>query len=183
MSSTQSRLFLAIVGLASIGGSIGGDAVRRVGAHATFMLAALAEAVSMLLLGIAPGSPVAVSGSALLFGAAYNTVLAVQVIWSTTVFAGRPSAGLAAVMVMNALGLLGGPPIFGALADRFGFLAVFVTGAGLMIAVTILAPRERLEDRFPVSGCRGPRVQETSRSRALKASVPRSWLVRFRFRS
>jgi predicted MFS family arabinose efflux permease len=146
LSSTQSRLFLALVGLASIGGSIGGDAVRRAGGRATFMLAALAEAISLLLLGIAPGSPVAVLGSALLFGAAYNTVLAVQVIWSTAVFAERPSAGLAAVMVMNAVGLLGGPPILGALADRAGFLAVFATGAGLILAVTILAPREPLED-------------------------------------
>ena len=144
LSSGQSRAFLAIVGVASIGGSIGGDAVRRFGARTTFTLAALAEAASLLLLGGAPGSLTAVVTSALLFGAAYNTVLAVEAIWSAKVFAARPSAGLAAVMVMNALGLLTGAPILGALADHTGFPAVFAIAGALLIAAVALAPRERL---------------------------------------
>jgi predicted MFS family arabinose efflux permease len=146
LSSSQSRVFLAIVGVASIGGSIGGDAVRRLGARTTFTVAVLAEAASLLLLGAAPGSLTAVVASALLFGAAYNTVLAVEAIWSAKVFATRPSAGLAAVMVMNALGLLTGPPILGALADRAGFPAVFAIAGALLIVAAALAPRERLEE-------------------------------------
>lgn len=146
LSSSQSRVFLAIVGVASIGGSIGGDAVRRLGARTTFTVAVLAEAASLLLLGAAPGSLTAVVASALLFGAAYNTVLAVEAIWSAKVFATRPSAGLAAVMVMNALGLLTGPPILGALADRAGFPAVFAIAGALLIVAAALAPGERLEE-------------------------------------
>jgi len=43
LSTTQSRIFLALVGVASVGGSVSGDAVRSIGATATFVLAAVAE--------------------------------------------------------------------------------------------------------------------------------------------
>ena len=79
------------------------------------------------------------------FGAAYCVIVAVEVIWSARVFSERPSAGLAAVMTMNALGMLVGPPVLGAVADRTGFAAVFAGAAALMLATGVLAPRERLE--------------------------------------
>ena len=82
--------------------------------------------------------------SAVLFGAAYNIVIAVQVIWSAQVLAARPSAGVAAVMVMGALGLLTGPPILGAVADRAGLTTIFIAGAVLLILTTALAPRGQL---------------------------------------
>jgi hypothetical protein len=56
--------------------------------------------------------------SAVVFGAAYATIVAIAVIWSTKVSAEQPSAGLAAVTVMNAPGLLIGPPTPGAVADH-----------------------------------------------------------------
>jgi predicted MFS family arabinose efflux permease len=149
LSTQQSRIFLAVVGLASVGGTIGGDAVRRLGARSTFTLAALAEAASLVVLGLAGGSLAAAIVSAVLFGVAYNTVIAVQVIWSAEIFAARPSAGLAAVMVMNALGLLAGPPILGAVADRTGFPAIFATAAVLLLLTVRLAPREALRTAAP----------------------------------
>ena len=147
LSTANSRLVLAVVGLASIGGAASADAVRRLGARAAFVLAALAEAVSLVLLGLAPGALAVALASAVLFGAAYNIVVAVEVIWSAQVFAARPSAGLAAVLVMGALGLLAGPPILGAVADRTGLAAIFFAGAVLLILTTALAPREPLGDR------------------------------------
>lgn len=144
LSTAHSRLFLVVVGIASVGGSLAGDGVRRLGGRATFVLAAVAEAVALALLGLAPASPAAVIASAGLFGVAYNTALAVQAIWSARVFADRPSAGLSVTMTMNALGLLAGPPILGALADRIGFPAVFTGAACLLLATAALAPRERL---------------------------------------
>jgi predicted MFS family arabinose efflux permease len=149
LSTQQSRIFLAVVGLASVGGTIGGDAVRRLGARSTLTLAALAEAASLVVLGLAGGSLAAAIVSAVLFGVAYNTVIAVQVIWSAEIFAARPSAGLAAVMVMNALGLLAGPPILGAVADRTGFPAIFATAAVLLLLTVRLAPREALRTAAP----------------------------------
>jgi predicted MFS family arabinose efflux permease len=93
-----------------------------------------------LLVGLAPATLATAFVSAALFGVAYNTIVAVQVLWSTEVFASRPSAGLAAVMVMNALGLLIGAPMFGAVADRAGLDAAFSAGAVLVLLVVALAP-------------------------------------------
>jgi predicted MFS family arabinose efflux permease len=146
LSAARSQIVLAIVGVASVGGTAGADAVRHLGARTAFILAAAAEAASLLLLGSAPGTLATGISSAVLFGVAYNTIVAVQVIWSAQVFATRPSAGLAAVMVMNALGLLAGAPIFGALADHTGLAAVFDASAVLLICTAAVAPRERLAE-------------------------------------
>jgi predicted MFS family arabinose efflux permease len=70
--------------------------------------------------------------------------VAVQVIWSGRVYDERPSAGLAATVAMNALGLLLGPPLLGALADQTGFGAVFAVAGLLLLATVALAPREPL---------------------------------------
>ena len=59
-------------------------------------------------------------------------------------FSERPSAGLAAAMAMNALGLLIGPPVLGAVADQTGFAAVFAAAALLLLITTALGPREQL---------------------------------------
>jgi hypothetical protein len=118
LSAAQSQIVLAVVGVASVGGTAAGDAIRRIGAGRAYVLAAALEATALLLVGLAPGTPATGLTSAILFGFAYNTIVAIQVIWSARVFAERPSAGLAAVMVMNALGLLAGAPVFGAIADE-----------------------------------------------------------------
>jgi MFS family permease len=83
--------------------------------------------------------------SAVLFGVAHNLVVAVQVIWSGRVFSERPSAGLAAVLAMNGLGLLIGPPVLGVVADQTGFAAVFAAAAVLLVMTTAFGPREQLE--------------------------------------
>jgi predicted MFS family arabinose efflux permease len=145
LSAGQSRLFLAVVGIASVGGSVSGDAARRLGAGRTFAMAVTAEAAALALLGLAPASIPAALASAVLFGAAYNVAVAVQVIWSAAVFAARPAAGLAAVLVMNALGLLVGPPVAGAVAGATGFPAVFCAAAAVALASVALSPRERLQ--------------------------------------
>jgi predicted MFS family arabinose efflux permease len=144
MSTAQSRLFLAVVGLALVGGTVGADAIDHLGARQAFIIAAATEAASLLLLALAPGAPAAALTSAVLFGAAYATIVAIAVIWSTKVFAEQPSAGLAAVMVMNALGLLIGPPTLGAVADRTGLGTAFATGTLLLLVTTALAPHEEL---------------------------------------
>jgi predicted MFS family arabinose efflux permease len=146
LSPAQSQIVLAVVGVASVGGTAGADAVRHLGARTAFILAAAAEAVSLLVIGCGPGTLATGVTSAVLFGVAYNTIVAVQVIWSAHVFAARPSAGLAAVMVMNALGLLAGAPIFGALADHTGLATAFDASAVLLICTAAAAPREHVPE-------------------------------------
>jgi predicted MFS family arabinose efflux permease len=145
LSSTQSRLFLGVVGVASVAGAVAGDAVRHLGARASFMVALAAEAAALLVLGLAPDHVGAAFASAVLFGASYNVVVAVQVIWSGQVFGERPSAGLAAVVGFMALGLLLGAPVFGFAADLTAFATVFAAAAMLLVITSALAPRERLE--------------------------------------
>ena len=133
LPTASSRIVLAIVGLASVGGTVGADAsppprrARRL--HPRRRRPRPLARPARPRSGHA-GAPLV--ASAVLFGAGYNTIVAVAVIWSAEVFAARPSAGLAAVMVMGALGLLAGPPVFGALADQIGLAGVFAAGAVLL---------------------------------------------------
>jgi predicted MFS family arabinose efflux permease len=143
-SPQAARLVLALVGAASLLGAVGGDLVERIGARATSVAGALTLAASLVLLAVAPGSWPAVVPSAILFGASYNVLLAVDVIWSVRVYAGRPATGLAAVMFVLAAGLLIGPAAGGVMASELGMPAAFLAGAAVTAAVVLLAPREEL---------------------------------------
>ena len=155
MSTSAARLVLAVVGAASLIGAFSGDLVERIGARPTMVAGALALAASLVLIAIAPGSWLAVAPSALLFGAAYNVLIAVDAIWSARVFAGRPATGLAAVMFMLATGLLAGPAIAGVAATSFGLPAAFLGGALVVAATAFLIPREELRQRPALSPAAG----------------------------
>jgi len=141
LTGTQSRGFLAVVGVASVAGVVSGDATRRLGAAPTFVAALGAEAVALALLALTPGSVVVAALSAVLFGFGYNVAYTVSTLWSARVFEHRPSAGLAAVMFVGAAGLLLGPPLAGLVADHTGMRAVFAGAAAVLAATALLAPR------------------------------------------
>lgn len=144
LPSGTSRLFMAVVGLASVLGGLAGDLVRRVGAPGAFVTMTFAMAGSLCLLAVAPGALGAAALAGAAFGAGYNVVVAIQSIWTSAVFASRPSAGLAAVMFMLGLGQLAGPPLAGLLADGLGLGVVLLLAAALVAATAMLPPRERL---------------------------------------
>jgi predicted MFS family arabinose efflux permease len=141
LSIADSRWFLGVVGVASLLSTFTGDLVRRLSGRVVFTGAALLEASSLALLAIAPSSLVAVMVSAMLFGAAYNSVVAVEALWSARRYPERPSLGLAAAMAANAAGLLCGPLASGALADAVGLTDVLLGGAAIAVAAAALAPR------------------------------------------
>jgi predicted MFS family arabinose efflux permease len=151
MGAAAARLVLALVGVASLAGAFSGDLVEWLGARPTIVAGALALSSSLALIAWAPGSWLAVVPSAILFGAAYNVLLAVDAIWSARVFAQRPATGLAAVMFLLALGLLAGPAVAGVMATSLGLPAAFLAGAAVVAATALLAPREELRHRPPVS--------------------------------
>jgi len=140
VAPSAARLVLALVGAASLAGGVSGELVERLGARATFVAGSLALTASLALIAAAPGAWLAVVPSAILFGAAYNVVLAVDVIWSARVFASRPATGLAAVMFVLATGLLVGPAVAGAV----GITTAFFAGAAVIAATTLLTPAEDL---------------------------------------
>lgn len=95
-------------------------------------------------MALLPASVPALVVSALLFGASYNAVIAIQTIWSAKVFAGRPSAGLAAVMFMLGVGLLPGPAAAGLLAGPIGLGGTFGVAAVVVLGAAALLPREAI---------------------------------------
>lgn len=144
IAAADARLLLVVVGIAGVLGTLGADLVRAVGARLSLLAAGAALSGSLVLVGLAPGAWSAVLVSGLLFGAAYNLLIAVQVLWSATVFADRPSAGLAGISFLLAVGMLAGPPLAGALSRPLGMDGVFVLAAGIAALAGLLAPRERL---------------------------------------
>jgi predicted MFS family arabinose efflux permease len=140
LSSDASRAFLGVVGAAGILATLTGGLVHRLGARRAFRACVTTEATGIALLAIAPRSLAAALIGAVLFGAAYNAVVAIQSLWSTRLFAGRPSLGLAAAMAANGLGLLAGPLVAGLLAAPLGLGAVLGLGAAVVLAAGRFAP-------------------------------------------
>jgi predicted MFS family arabinose efflux permease len=140
-----SRGFLMAVGVASVAGTLAADLCGRIGPRRAFALTACAMAASLAVLALWPASlPTAlVAGAG--FGAAYNAVVALQTLWSAEVFAGRPSAGLAAVMMMLGVGQLIGPSLAGAAAGVMGLRGAFFAAATMVaLSATLLPRHERL---------------------------------------
>jgi hypothetical protein len=54
-------------------------------------------------------------------------------------------------MFLLALGLLAGPAVAGLMAASFGLPAAFLGGAAVVAVTALLAPREELRHRPPVS--------------------------------
>lgn len=144
LDAGSARLLLVAVGIASLAGSLAGDLVRRVGARPALVGSVVALAAALALMAQLPGSVPALVASALLFGASYNAVLAIQAIWSAKVFADRPSAGLAAVMFTLGMGLLLGPVAAGVLAGPIGLGGTFAAAAAVVLGAAALLPREAI---------------------------------------
>jgi predicted MFS family arabinose efflux permease len=142
LSVTASRAFLGVVGVASLLSTATGDLVRRLGGRRVFTTAVAVEAVSLALLAVAPSSLTVALTSAVLFGASYNAIVAVQALWSARLYIERPSLGLAAAMAANGIGLLCGPLASGALGDAVGLTDVLLGGGAIVAVAALLAPRQ-----------------------------------------
>jgi predicted MFS family arabinose efflux permease len=142
LHASSGRLLLVLVGVASVAGTGAGDLADRLGSSLAFAVLSWALGLSLALLALAAEAPVLALASGVLFGAAYNLLVAIQGLWSVRVFASRPGTGVAAVMFILGGGLLIGPLAAGPLADVAGMQGVFL-GAAVMLALTaLLAPRE-----------------------------------------
>jgi predicted MFS family arabinose efflux permease len=137
-------VLLGVVGVSSVLGSFAGDVLERVGGRRALRWSAAALAGAMCVLAAWHGSWLGVVLSAAAFGATYNVLLAVQVIWSGRVFAQRPATGLAAMLFMLGLGQIVGPVLAGLLADGAGLPAAFFAGGASIALTALLPPREEL---------------------------------------
>lgn len=149
LSAATSRTFLGVVGVASVLGTGTGDLAHRFGPRRTYLVVTFAESAALALLAVLPGSLTAAFCSGVLFGAAYNAAVGVQVLWSTHLFSARPSLGLSATMGANGLGLLVGPLAAGLLIGPLGLGAVLLLGALLVAGASLLSPPQGILGTAP----------------------------------
>jgi predicted MFS family arabinose efflux permease len=149
LSTGTSRAFLGLVGLSSVLATLAGDLVERAGAARAYLAVIAAEALAIGLLALEPSSVAAVVCSAVVFGAAFNLVTAVQVLWSTHLFADQPSLGASAALAATGVGLILGPLGAGLLARPLGLGPVLLFGAALVAVAAALAPREDILTTVP----------------------------------
>ena len=138
-SSSASRTFLGVVGIAGVLATLVGDLVARLGAARSLLALTAVEAVAMALIAMSPGSAAATMTSAVLFGATYSAAVGVQVLWSQALLGDRPSLGVSVVMVSSGAGLMLGALGAGVLADLVGLGAVMLVGAATVAAAAVPA--------------------------------------------
>jgi predicted MFS family arabinose efflux permease len=141
LSVSAGRAFLGAAGIACVLAIGTSDLARRVGAQRAFALLTATEAAAVGLLAVAASSPLAVFASAIAFGAAYPAAVGVTAIWSTTLFADRPSLGVAAAMTASGTGLMLGPLAAGLLTGALGLRGVLLLGALVIAGAGGLGPR------------------------------------------
>lgn len=105
------------------------------------MLAALLEAAAIATTAAAADNLTAVLIAAAVFGAAYNIIVAVTVLWATRIYAGRPSFGVATATGAQGVGLLCGPLTGGILAENTTLTTALLSGATIVAVSALLAPR------------------------------------------
>lgn len=149
LDQTAGRVLLGVAGVASVLASGAADVIRRLGATWTFALCAVVEAAAIATIGLAANRLVAVIVAAAAFGAAYNMIVNVTVLWGTRLYAARPSTGAAAAVRAQATGLLCGPLVGGIVADAIGLPATLLGGAVVVLAAALFAPRRDVIHDIP----------------------------------
>lgn len=129
VAATPARIVYTVCGAASVLASLSGKAFDWLGLRAGYLVCVVLLAVALVLLGVAPSSLPLVTLAAVLFGTSYGAVIAAQGLWSASVFAQRPSAGLAAINTALTIGTIIGPTAAGALIVWTGYPAALVAAA------------------------------------------------------
>lgn len=138
--SATAPLFWTLMGLAGTAGTLTGHAITRYGLRRTHTLLFTGLAVAVALLGVAPGALPAVAVSALLYGPCFMAGSALLAVWSYYVFPERPATGFTATILFVGLGTITGPATLGAVADRYGLSAAFLSTALVAAATLVVRP-------------------------------------------
>nr|WP_052478156.1 MFS transporter [Kibdelosporangium sp. MJ126-NF4]CEL16494.1 major facilitator superfamily MFS_1 [Kibdelosporangium sp. MJ126-NF4]CTQ90446.1 major facilitator superfamily MFS_1 [Kibdelosporangium sp. MJ126-NF4] len=144
ISPTSARIVYAVCGAASLLASLSGNVFHRLGLRTGYLISVALLAAALLLLGVGTARPLVVVIAAVLFGASYAATVAAHGLWSSGVFAERPSAGLAAINTALTIGTVIGPVTAGALLDSAGYPLVLIAAAACCaMGVTCAPPRGR----------------------------------------
>jgi predicted MFS family arabinose efflux permease len=136
------ELFFVLIGAAGVFGALAGGLVGHFGIRPVLRLTVLALAASLAALPLAFGSPLAVAGSGLLFGATFIMMTGTSAVWAMQVFRDRPSAGLGAYLLVFSVGQLLGPLLVGVASDLIGIPSAFYAAGAVAAATALLGPAE-----------------------------------------
>ena len=128
-------VFQTLVGVSGVAGGLVGALLARTSLTRLLAATAATLAASCLLLATAPGL---VLVSAVLYGASFIAIIGLLVIWSNALVPQAPSTGIATAMLAMALGLIGGPPLAGVVAEDAGLSTVFLGCVPLAATVGLL---------------------------------------------
>ncbi|MFZ0140889.1 MAG: MFS transporter [Aeromicrobium sp.] len=140
LDATPARIVYAVCGAAMLLASFSGVVFERRGLRPSYLGSTALLAASLGLLAAATSNVVAVLVAAVLFGAFYATVIAAHGIWSATVFAGHPAAGLAAYSTALTLGTLAGPVVAGIAIQYGGYAPTLIGAAAVTVAAIPFCP-------------------------------------------
>ena len=98
--------------------------------------------MSLVLLGIASSSLIAVLISALIFGVGYMAGSAVLAIWTAQLAPGRATASFTVALIVGAVTSIAVPVVVGALVGTLGLSALLLTSGAiaLVVGVVLLLP-------------------------------------------
>jgi predicted MFS family arabinose efflux permease len=141
LPSSAGPLLWVVIGLTGLSALRTGDLVERRGLSAACSLTIAGLVASVVALALAPGASLVAVAAAMTFGASYMVAGAVLAVWSSTVFADRPTIGFTAAIVMAALGSIAGPAVIGLLSSNVSLRVSFVLAAGLGALALLARPR------------------------------------------
>ena len=139
-SAALGPVLYAVMGAAGFAGLFTGDAVARFGLRRVLAATLLSLGVAVGLLGLAPGWWPAAGASAVIFGVDTMVMSALLSMWSSAVFAERPSTGFSAALLLFGVGCVVGPAAAGALSGGLELQTAFLLAAGLALATAFVRP-------------------------------------------
>lgn len=132
-------LFYAVVGTVGFVGLLTGDAVQRFGLVAVLLGVLATLVMAAALLAVAPGSLTVAGASAALYGVGVMAMSSLLALWSSLVFAERPSTGFSVTLLFFGAGCVAGPAALASVAGSFGLEASFGLAAALMLITAAAA--------------------------------------------
>lgn len=141
LSDGVTGLLWCVLGAAGLAGGLSGDLVRHVGLRRAWSGAALVATTAVLLLAVAPGSPV-VAGLALAgFGGAFVVLSGVLLAWGAERVPTAAPQAAALLFVGLTVGQAAGALVLGVAADAVGLRTAFGAAAVLLVGAAALAER------------------------------------------
>ena len=142
-----SRLFWIIIGACGLAGGSAGHLMTRLGLRRAIRFAQLTISAAIFIPGNFPDMLTTSLLSAVTFGAAFILVSGLLGIWSIKVYEDCPSAGVAVLFFLVAMGQLLGPVMAGYVSGIFSMPFTFMVAGLLSMAGMLFAPAEDVGDR------------------------------------